>query len=61
MNPVGNQVVIYWDASAILSALIKDAHSKKAHEWANKEGAQLLSHWPLQRHLQYFQECGGKG
>lgn len=43
MNPVGNQAVIYWDASAILSTLIKDAHSKKAHEWANKEGAHLLS------------------
>jgi len=43
MSPGENQVVIYWDASAILSALIKDEHSEKAQEWAHKEGAHLLS------------------
>ena len=37
------QMVIYWDASAILSTLIKDAHSEEAQEWANKEGDHLLS------------------
>jgi predicted nucleic acid-binding protein len=43
MNPEKNQIVIYWDASAILSALIKDAHSEEAQQWANKEGPHLLS------------------
>lgn len=43
MNSSRNNVVIYWDASAILSALIKDAHSKQAHQWLSKEGAHLLS------------------
>lgn len=43
MSHEKNQVVIYWDASAILSTLIKDIHSKKAQEWAHKEGAHLLS------------------
>ena len=43
MNREENQVVIYWDASAILSALIRDAHSDEAQEWVRKEGAHLLS------------------
>ncbi len=43
MNPRNYQVVIYSDASAVLSALIKDAHSEKAQEWANREGIHLLS------------------
>ena len=43
MNPGNHQVVIYWDASAILSALTKDVHSEKAQEWANREGIHLLS------------------
>ncbi len=38
-----NQMVIYWDASAILSALIKDTHSEVAQGWAPKEGVHLLS------------------
>jgi predicted nucleic acid-binding protein len=43
MNPENHQVVIYWDASAILSALIKDVHSEKAQAWANREGIHLIS------------------
>lgn len=38
-----NQVVIYWDASAVLSTLIKDTHSEEAQEWAHKDGIHLLS------------------
>jgi predicted nucleic acid-binding protein len=29
--------VMYWDASAILSALFKDRHSNEAQNWANQE------------------------
>ena len=43
MNDKRNHIVIYWDASAILSTLIKDTHSKEAQEWAHKEGTHLLS------------------
>jgi predicted nucleic acid-binding protein len=43
MNHEKNQIVIYWDASAILSTLIKDTHSEEAQEWAHKEGTHLLS------------------
>ena len=43
MNDKRNQIVIYWDASATLSTLIKDTHSKEAQEWAHKEGTHLLS------------------
>jgi predicted nucleic acid-binding protein len=35
--------VVYWDSSAVLSALFKDAHSKEAQEWAQREGAHLIS------------------
>jgi predicted nucleic acid-binding protein len=38
-----DQIVVYWDASAILSTLIKDTHSKEAQEWAHKEGVHLIS------------------
>lgn len=43
MNHEKNQIVIYWDASAILSTLIRDTHSEEAQEWTLKEGAHLLS------------------
>ena len=43
MNHDKDQVVIYWDASAILSTLIKDTHSEEAHQWAHKQGTHLLS------------------
>lgn len=38
MNTQENPVVLYWDASAVLSALFKDNHSLKAHQWANRAG-----------------------
>jgi len=34
---------IYWDASAVLSSLIKDSHSDGALKWTKKEGLHLLS------------------
>lgn len=37
-------VAVYWDASAILSALLKDEHSKGAQKWANRSGHHFLSH-----------------
>ncbi len=43
MNHEKNQIVIYWDSSAILSTLVKDSHSEEAQEWAHREGAHLLS------------------
>jgi predicted nucleic acid-binding protein len=43
MNHEKDPIVIYWDASAILSTLIKDTHSGEAQEWAHKEGVHLLS------------------
>ncbi|MBW1894824.1 MAG: type II toxin-antitoxin system VapC family toxin [Deltaproteobacteria bacterium] len=38
-----NDQVIYWDASAILSALFKDSHSHIATKWAEKDAAHFLS------------------
>jgi predicted nucleic acid-binding protein len=35
--------VVYWDSSVILSALFKDAHSKKALVWLGKKGIHLIS------------------
>ena len=35
--------VIYWDASAILSALVEDAHTDQAQEWLKKRGAHVVS------------------
>ena len=35
--------VIYWDTSAILSALFSDPHSKTAEIWAAKEGVHFIS------------------
>jgi predicted nucleic acid-binding protein len=37
------QVVIYWDASAILSALLLDEHSQDAHKWVGQSGHHFLS------------------
>lgn len=34
---------IYWDASAILSALFEDEHSKKAARMADEKGVHLIS------------------
>ena len=36
-------VVLYWDASAVLSALLKDDHSREAHRWASRAGYHFLS------------------
>lgn len=36
-------VAIYWDASAILSALLQDSHSEEAQQWANRQGVHLIS------------------
>lgn len=36
-------VVVYWDASAILSALIQDQHTAKAQRWSKKNGLHLAS------------------
>ena len=35
--------VIYWDASAILSALVEDGHTDQAQEWLKKRGAHVVS------------------
>jgi predicted nucleic acid-binding protein len=37
------QSVVYWDSSAILSALFKDAQSEEAIEWSRKKGVHLIS------------------
>lgn len=37
-------VVIYWDASAILSALLLDEHSQDAQKWAGQSGHHFISH-----------------
>ena len=39
----GKPRVIYWDASAVLSALFKDSHSVDAAKWARAEGVHLLT------------------
>jgi predicted nucleic acid-binding protein len=38
-----NVVVIYWDASAILSVLFRDMHSDDAGAWSNRNGVHLVS------------------
>jgi predicted nucleic acid-binding protein len=36
-------LILYWDASAILSALVQDTHSKVAARWSGHEGLHLVS------------------
>lgn len=36
-------VVVYWDSSAVLSALFRDRHSDKAIVWARRSGVHLFS------------------
>ncbi len=43
LNAPDPKVVIYWDASAVLSALFLDMHSKEAIAWLQKPGFHLLS------------------
>jgi hypothetical protein len=38
-----DNVVIYWDASAVLSTLFKDRHSDDAYAKANCDGFHVLS------------------
>jgi len=38
-----NFVVVYWDASAVLSALFRDEYSEEALNWAQREGVHLIS------------------
>jgi predicted nucleic acid-binding protein len=38
-----HDAVIYWDASAILSALFTDRHSDEAQAWAHRPGLHLMS------------------
>jgi predicted nucleic acid-binding protein len=35
--------VVYWDASAILSALVEDNHTMQAQAWLKKRGPHVLS------------------
>lgn len=44
MTGEAKPVVIYWDASAILSALLLDKDSQDAQKWANQSGHHFLSH-----------------
>lgn len=37
------QSVVYWDSSAILSALFRDSRSEEAIEWSRKKGVHLIS------------------
>lgn len=40
---VPRQVALYWDSSALLSALFKDRYSERATEWADRPGVHFLS------------------
>ncbi|MBN1664927.1 MAG: type II toxin-antitoxin system VapC family toxin [Deltaproteobacteria bacterium] len=44
MSEKKESVVLYWDASAVLSALLKDEYSKDAQKWAKQSGHHFLSH-----------------
>jgi predicted nucleic acid-binding protein len=43
MNSEGNPVVLYWDASAVLSALFQDSYSSLVRPWVDRIGHHLLS------------------
>jgi predicted nucleic acid-binding protein len=43
MKSVSRPLVIYWDASAILSTLIEDTHSSNAQYWVAQEGMRFMS------------------
>ncbi|MGC8494452.1 MAG: hypothetical protein ACP5SH_22240 [Syntrophobacteraceae bacterium] len=45
MRSDGEEMVVYWDTSAVLSSLFSDNHSDKALEWANRDGFHLSSKW----------------
>jgi predicted nucleic acid-binding protein len=44
MSGTEKPVVVYWDASAILSTLLKDENSQEAQKWAYRTGYHFLSH-----------------
>jgi len=48
----GEYCVVYWDSSAVLSALFKDAQSEEALVWLKKEGIHMIST------LGYAEVCG---
>jgi predicted nucleic acid-binding protein len=39
----GSAQLVYWDASAILSALVEDDHTDQAQDWLKKRGAHVVS------------------
>ena len=43
MSEPEHPVLIYWDASAVLSVLLKDKHSKEANQRASRTGFHFLS------------------
>lgn len=36
-------IVVYWDASSVLSTLFRDSHSEEALRWLRLEGVHLIS------------------
>jgi predicted nucleic acid-binding protein len=40
---VGNPVLLYWDTSALISALLEDEHTEKALSWLRTNGDHLIS------------------
>lgn len=36
-------LVVYWDSSALISGLFRDAHSEEANQWSRREGYHLMS------------------
>lgn len=42
---IPREVVLYWDSSAVLSALFRDRHSDQAARWAGRLGVHLISTW----------------
>jgi predicted nucleic acid-binding protein len=43
MRTDGEEIVVYWDTSAVLSTLFSDNHSDEALNWANRGGFHFLS------------------
>jgi predicted nucleic acid-binding protein len=60
MTETEKPIVLYWDASAILSALLKDEHSKDAQNWANQPGQHFISHLAYSEVLAVFSRIRGE-
>lgn len=43
MNTGSEEIVVYWDTSAVLSSLFTDVYSPQAQYWANRNGFHFLS------------------